>query len=115
MAKQQKKDKWAAMKKRLEEERAAKLEERARLERDLAYEADYGFGEGDPGIYEREKAMALIRAVDEDLAEIDRALKKIEEGTYGICEECGQPIPEERLEILPATRYCVQCASKIYR
>ncbi len=40
--------------------------------------------------------------------EIDRALSKIDEGTYGICEDCGKAIPVERLRALPATRYCVR-------
>lgn len=108
MAKQ---DKWADIREKLEEERAERLQERAHLEEDLSYEADYGFGEGDPGIYERERAMAMIEDVDDRLAEIERALKKIEKSTYGICESCGDEIPVARLEILPSTRYCVECAS----
>lgn len=42
--------------------------------------------------------------------EIDEALKRIEEGTYGVCEKCGNPIEEERLEFLPWARYCARCA-----
>lgn len=109
MAKQ---EKWAEIREKLEQERAERLEEREHLEENLAYEADYGFGEGDPGIYERERAMAMIEDVDERLEEIDHALQKIEEGTYGICESCGDDILVERLEILPSTRYCVHCASE---
>ena len=108
MAKQ---DKWAEIREQLEEERAERLEERAHLEEDLSYEADYGFGEGDPGIYERERAMAMLEDVDDRVADIDHALEKIEKGTYGLCESCGEEIPVERLEILPSTRYCVECAS----
>lgn len=107
-----KEEKWADIRKQLEEERAGRLEERAHLEEDLSYEADYGFGEGDPGIYERERAMAMIEDVNERIAEIDRALQKLEDGTYGVCEVCGEEIPIERLEIIPSTRYCVECASK---
>jgi DnaK suppressor protein len=43
------------------------------------------------------------------LAEIDGALARLEDGTYGTCEGCGKPIPVERLEILPHTRFCVTC------
>ncbi|MEV4619045.1 TraR/DksA C4-type zinc finger protein [Asanoa sp. NPDC049573] len=43
------------------------------------------------------------------LAETAEALQRMNEGTYGICQHCGQHIPLERLEILPSTRYCVPC------
>jgi len=44
-----------------------------------------------------------------ELAEIEEALKKIEEGTYGICEMCDEPIQEERLKIKPYAKYCIIC------
>ncbi len=43
--------------------------------------------------------------------EIDRALAKIEDGTYGVCEQCGDPIPEPRLQALPHAALCVACKS----
>ena len=43
------------------------------------------------------------------LHDIDEALRKIEEGSYGICEECGEPIGEKRLSVLPAATLCVIC------
>ncbi|GLW67666.1 molecular chaperone DnaK [Actinomadura rubrobrunea] len=46
------------------------------------------------------------------LAEIDDALRRLEEGTYGRCEGCGQTIPAGRLEILPYVRYCVRCQGR---
>jgi RNA polymerase-binding protein DksA len=46
------------------------------------------------------------------LAEIDAALERIEEGTYGICETCGEPISEERLEAIPYTTQCIDCKRK---
>ncbi|MGE0232545.1 MAG: TraR/DksA family transcriptional regulator [Flavobacteriaceae bacterium] len=42
-------------------------------------------------------------------ARIELALRRVDEGTYGLCEECGEPIPERRLEIDPAATYCVPC------
>jgi len=45
--------------------------------------------------------------------EVDNALSRIENGTFGVCEECGTTIPTERLEILPYVRYCVPCAEKL--
>ena len=47
------------------------------------------------------------------LKAIDDALRKIEEGTYGECEECGEAINKKRLKILPFARYCVRCQSDI--
>jgi len=44
-----------------------------------------------------------------ELEEINEALKKIEEGTYGICEMCDEPISEERLQIKPYAKYCIIC------
>ncbi|MFJ8595238.1 TraR/DksA family transcriptional regulator [Streptomyces sp. NPDC093598] len=48
-------------------------------------------------------------AMQRVLKEIDEAFTRIEEGTYGTCVGCAKPVPAERLEILPYTRYCVAC------
>ena len=48
-----------------------------------------------------------------ELEEIKEALKKIEEGTYGICEMCEEPINEERLKIKPHAKYCIICREMI--
>ena len=45
------------------------------------------------------------------LAKVDRALAKIDEGSYGMCDSCGQPIPPGRLEVAPESTLCVQCAA----
>ncbi|WP_461832297.1 TraR/DksA family transcriptional regulator [Aquifex sp.] len=47
------------------------------------------------------------------LKEIDYALEKIEKGVYGICERCGEEIPEQRLCAIPWTRYCAKCAEEV--
>jgi DnaK suppressor protein len=52
------------------------------------------------------------RAAAADLVAIDDALSRAEHGGYGICERCGRPIPVERLEVRPAARRCVDCASR---
>jgi len=49
----------------------------------------------------------------EKLFEIDEALQRIEEDSYGICEECGKKILETRLRIMPFTRFCVPCQSNL--
>ncbi len=48
----------------------------------------------------------------ENLMKIDEALRKLEQGTYGICEECGEEITEERLKILPFAIYCRECQER---
>jgi len=47
------------------------------------------------------------------VAEIDEALRRIDEGTYGQCERCGKPIDERRLEAMPTARYDAQCQAEI--
>lgn len=63
---------------------------------------------GDVGseMYEREKDIALNEQASQHLDEVQQALQRMEEGLYGVCEECGEFIPYERLEALPTTRYC---------
>lgn len=48
-----------------------------------------------------------------EVLDIWKALQRIDQGTYGICVECGEKIKDERLTALPATPYCLQCASKL--
>ena len=56
----------------------------------------------------------LISDLDrEKLEQIDDALERLEEGTYGICEECGQKISVARLKVRPFAKHCVPCKSKI--
>ena len=60
--------------------------------------------------YDRELDYTLEENSEHVLAEIDGALKRIEEGTYGICTNCGKQIVEERLEALPWATLCIDCA-----
>lgn len=112
----------------LEAQRAALLEERATYTRhatDLRAEAeqlaadrepgdvqfDEESGQGDTMNVERERDLALSAQAMAAVEEIDKALTKIDAGTYGICERCGQPIPKERLKALPYAALCVACKS----
>ena len=61
---------------------------------------------------ELEKRLALEKQAKGNLAEIEHALRKFEEGTYGLCDICGQPIGENRLEALPQASLCVSCKAK---
>jgi len=60
---------------------------------------------------EKGEADALVQPLKETLIEIDEALGRIADGTYGLCMKCGKDIPLERLEAVPKTRYCTPCAN----
>ena len=59
--------------------------------------------------YDRELDYTLEENSEHVLADIDAALKRIDEGTYGICTSCGKPIAVERLEALPWATLCIDC------
>jgi RNA polymerase-binding transcription factor DksA len=67
--------------------------------------------EGSTIAFEREQLAGLRAAAQHHLRELDAALERLDDGRYGLCEECGQPIGDARLEALPATRWCVTCAA----
>jgi DnaK suppressor protein len=68
-------------------------------------------GEGATMNVERERDLALSAQNRAAVEEIDRALAKLDAGTYGLCEQCGQPIPKPRLKALPYAALCVSCKS----
>lgn len=63
--------------------------------------------EGQTIAYERSQLSALIHAAHQQRAEIEAAQARLEDGVYGICQVCGVPIPQERLEVRPTARACV--------
>ncbi len=64
------------------------------------------------GNFEQEFTLSLLGNEQHALGQIDEALKRIEDGSFGLCVECGTRIPKPRLEAIPYTASCVQCASK---
>ncbi|MGB9790990.1 MAG: TraR/DksA C4-type zinc finger protein [Thermacetogeniaceae bacterium] len=62
--------------------------------------------------FERSKEIGLRDLIKSQLADNKVALKKIENGNYGRCEECGRKIPEERLEVVPSAPLCLECQMK---
>ena len=56
--------------------------------------------------FEREKDLSILEQIDSELGDVEWALKRLDDGTYGTCEVDGKPIPEERLEAMPAARLC---------
>jgi RNA polymerase-binding transcription factor DksA len=75
----------------------------------------FGMHQADAGsdAYDRDFALSLLSQEQDSLYEIDEALKRIEIGTYGICEMSGKAIPHARLEALPFTRYTVECQAEL--
>jgi DnaK suppressor protein len=67
--------------------------------------------EGATIAFERSQVAALVLQVRGHLAEVEAAIQRLEGGTYGVCERCGQPIARARLEARPAARTCIACAS----
>jgi DnaK suppressor protein len=63
--------------------------------------------------FDREFALSLVSSEQEALYEIEEALKRLEQGTYGLCANCEKPIRRERLEAVPFARLCIQCQSSI--
>jgi RNA polymerase-binding transcription factor DksA len=56
--------------------------------------------------FEREKDLSILEAIESELADVEHALRRLDEGTYGTCEACGRPIDDDRLQALPAARLC---------
>jgi DnaK suppressor protein len=59
--------------------------------------------------YSADYSLARVEAINSRIKEIDKAIERIREGNYGICELCGEDIPEGRLQVWPNARYCAQC------
>ena len=101
---------------RLETERERLSEELntgARLLDERLKQGLYG-REGDLAteIAELEKQMTLGRSIQDQLAEVEHALHKFEQGSYGLCDSCGQPIEPARLEALPHANLCLSCKTR---
>ena len=67
--------------------------------------------EGATLAFERQHTAALLDQAREQVTAIDEALGRVEDGRYGICERCGQPIGADRLAARPAALTCIRCAS----
>jgi RNA polymerase-binding transcription factor DksA len=65
--------------------------------------------EGATIAFERAQVDALARSAQQRMEEVDAALRRLDEGTYGTCRVCGRPIPPDRLEARPAATTCATC------
>jgi DnaK suppressor protein len=67
-------------------------------------------GDGTTEAVERLNTVGAANAIAATLAAVERAIEKLAEGTYGVCDRCGGAIPKERLEAIPWAALCVRCA-----
>ena len=74
---------------------------------ELAVDAEGAMASADEPRLQVTRTLTL--AAEAALSEIDAALRRLEEGSYGVCESCAEPIPWERLEVLPMSRLCTPC------
>jgi DnaK suppressor protein len=93
----------------LEEERVSLLRQLADLGAGSAG-LDEGFADSSQVAAEQGEARSLAANLRALLADVERALGKLDAGAYGRCEECGEAIAPARLEAMPASRYCVKHA-----
>jgi DnaK suppressor protein len=73
---------------------------------------EHDSGDLSQSLYDREVEATLEQNIENRLQYVDRALQKIEEGTYGICDDTGEPIPRGRLEALPEAIYTVEAQQR---
>jgi RNA polymerase-binding transcription factor DksA len=76
---------------------------------------DSNFADSSQVTAERGENEALAAQLQETLSDVLGALKKLDDGTYGVCERCHKPISPARLEAKPASAYCIDCASALRR
>jgi DnaK suppressor protein len=116
MAMKMKKDRLTHFRKKL-------VEKRRQLEDEVGRSALYGKGQEDDSTkdlgdqatnaYTREFLFELSSGDRRLLREVEAALHKLDEGGFGDCERCSEPISEKRLEALPFARYCINCQRRV--
>jgi len=76
---------------------------------EVAFDGDAGFSDRSHSTEERAHVMATARTLRATLRDVERARTKVADGTYGICERCGNRIGEERLDAMPWALLCIDC------
>jgi DnaK suppressor protein len=97
----------ASLRASLEEERDSL---RRQVEELTGVTFDENFADSGQVAAEQGEQKVLAASLREQLIEVERALAKLEDGSYGNCETCGSAIAEPRLEAMPATRFCIEHA-----
>ena len=114
----------------VEELRLQLLQDRERLKHEISFIEEHEISSGvfqedeqdavdqhpaDEGseLFEREKNLTVRSTLELSLTDVEDALRRIEDGTYGVCENCGKPIDIRRLRAMPSARFDVECQSKL--
>jgi DnaK suppressor protein len=114
-------DEWAGASEALAADRADTVARMAALTREfdgivesaaLGATDDEHDPEGATIAFERAQIASLLEQARSHLADLDEAIRRVEAGTYGRCDTCGQPITAERLSARPAARTCIGCAAR---
>ena len=75
-----------------------------------APEFDEGFADSAQVTAEQTENASLAASLRDQLDDVERRLGRLDDGTYGLCEECGEPVAPARLEAMPSARYCIKHA-----
>jgi len=96
------------------EELVAALDAVTTIERDPDASVSFGkrIGDGTTEAVDRLNRVGTARELQAMLEDVDRALVKLDDGTYGVCDRCGTQIPDARLEARPWSVLCVDCAAR---
>jgi len=101
----------ASVRAELEDERDRLAERLRELSRDeSSLEFDDNFADSGQVAAEQGENQALAAQLRDQLDDVEAAIAKLDDGTYGVCEICGRPIGEARLEAMPTARLCIDCA-----
>lgn len=84
-------------------------------DQDTDYGSGHHYGDDATELFLRERNIPLRNSIQQRIEQIDAALRRLEEGSYGSCARCGQPINPERLEALPHAILCIGCQSLVER
>ena len=95
---------------RLEHELSLVIAELAEIEERLQDRGDYSLGEGDPAIQNWELNLVLYQRMRDKADSIRAALRRVADGTYGVCQRCGARIDRARLDIILDASLCIDCA-----
>lgn len=79
---------------------------------EVTFEGDAGFSDRSHSTEERSRVISVVRALRSNLHDVELAITKIDVGTYGACERCGNPIGAERLDAIPWALLCIDCKRK---
>ena len=100
------------LKERLEVERVSldrQLGDYGAIGEGIEVGVDEGFADSGQATAGRSEAIGIVESLRAQRSDVVAALERIEKGTYGRCEKCGQEIPEARLDAVPSARLCVSC------